>query len=558
MNVGPGGDLRWIFVPYDQLTDEVGPLASEDASDLAICFIENPQKAARRPYHQQKLATILANGRAFCLEQATRGVHVRHVVAGHSYLESLRELTEEVGTVVMMEAAERELRVELQPLVDSGAIEVWPHQGWLTDDEDWDRSVGKNKTWRMDSFYRHVRKRTGWLMDEDGQPEGGKLSYDADNREFWPGAPEAPPLPTFASDPIKEEVLELVATHYAHHPGKLQGEQLPTTAADAEKLWNWALEHCMDFFGPYEDAMSTRSRNLFHTRISPLLNLHRLLPGRVVEDVATSGARLNSREGFIRQVLGWREFVRHVHRRTDGFRRTRAGEDVPVAKVPGDGGHANWLALEGREPPDEPDASDEHTDGGAMPDALGATNPVPAAFWGRRSGLFCLDTVIDGVWDEGYGHHITRLMVLANIGTLLDLSPRELTNWFWVAYADAYDWVVEPNVLGMGTYAVGDLMTTKPYVSGGAYIDKMSDYCSSCAFDVKKNCPVTRMYWAFLARHEDVLGKNVRIAMPMRSLAKRAASKRAVDAKVFETVRDALASGEFLEPADIVPLLSAD
>jgi deoxyribodipyrimidine photolyase-related protein len=266
--------------------------------------------------------------------------------------------------------------------------------------------------------------------------------------------------------------------------------------------------------------MSSRSSGLFHTRISALLNVHRLLPSRVVADVAGMTLPLASQEGFLRQILGWREFVRHVHLATDGFRNLRGAP--PIAARP--------------------------EDGGATPSVLGASEPLPPVFWGTLSGLACLDRVVADVWAEGYSHHITRLMVLGNLATLLDVSPRELTDWFWVAYADAYDWVVEPNVLGMGTYAVGDLMTTKPYVSGAAYIARMSDYCESCAFDPTTTCPITRLYWAFLARHEMRLRDNPRIRLPLQALRKRPTATRKEDAQTFQRVRSALGAGRTLAP----------
>ena len=173
-------------------------------------------------------------------------------------------------------------------------------------------------------------------------------------------------------------------------------------------------------------------------------------------------------------------------------------------------------------------------DGGSAPCALGCNTPLPPAYWGEKSGLACLDHVVATVWEDGYSHHITRLMVLANIATLLDVDPRELTDWFWVAYTDAFDWVVEPNVLGMGTYATGDLMTTKPYVSGAAYIHRMSDYCSTCGFNPKTECPLTSLYWAFLARHESALKNNPRIRMPMISLKKREKALRNKDRRIFQ------------------------
>jgi deoxyribodipyrimidine photolyase-related protein len=182
-------------------------------------------------------------------------------------------------------------------------------------------------------------------------------------------------------------------------------------------------------------------------------------------------------------------------------------------------------------------------------DALAADLPLPAAFWGKApSGMNCLDTVVGDVWREGYSHHITRLMVLGNLATLLGVSPRQLTDWFWVAYIDAYDWVVEPNVLAMASYGVGELMTTKPYVAGSAYLDRMSDYCRDCAFAPKTTCPVTRLYWAFLARNQERLAGNQRLAMPLRSLRQRAAAERARDAAVAAKVRDTLSRGGRCRP----------
>jgi len=499
-----GTARRWVYVTYDQLHDALGPLAGDPVEELGVVLIENRAKAARRPYHKQKLALILTNMRHFALEQAARGVAVRYLDAGKDgYSAALRSIYREVGPMRMMRPAELEMREELRPLIEAGVLEEVPHEGWLTTVEDF--TAIKGPPWRMDAFYRQVRKRTGILM-EQGKPIGGKYSFDADNRRRWSGDPPSPETPTFAVDDVTREVCELIERSFSGHPGDLRPESLPATLEDAERLWAWAMRECMVHFGPYEDAMSTRSTTLFHTRISPLLNIHRLLPQRVVDDVLAAELPLNSKEGFVRQVLGWREFVRHVHERTDGFR------DLDQNVLRGD-------------------------------------MSLPPVFWGDApSGLACLDRVIDDVWREAYSHHITRLMILGNIATLLGVAPRELADWFWVAYADAYDWVVEPNVLAMASYGVGDLMTTKPYVSGGAYIAKMSDYCKTCAFDPKKTCPITRLYWAFLARNAERLAGNMRIAMPLRSLKKRAEAERRLDSEIASRVRRDLAAGETLRP----------
>ena len=248
----------------------------------------------------------------------------------------------------------------------------------------------------------------------------------------------------------------------------------------------------------------------------------------------------------MRQVLGWREVMRHAHRETDGFRRPpgpSAARTLPFAPLPGDGGFGRWRGWAWNS-----SGTPAGLDGGATPAALGGAEPLPAAFWGAESGLACLDHVVREVLGTGWTHHIPRLMVLSNIATLLDVSPRELTDWFWVAFVDAFDWVVEPNVLGMGTYALGDLLTTKPYVSGAAYIDRMGDYCSGCRFDPRSDCPVTSLYWAYLERHRDRLTDNRRLRLPLASLDRREPRRRDEDRTVFEWVRDALAAGRELQP----------
>jgi deoxyribodipyrimidine photolyase-related protein len=505
---GPGVARRWLFVPYDQLHDGIGPLAREAPGELGIVLVESRAKAALRPYHRQKLALVLTNLRHFALEQAARGVAVRHVATDGDYAAALAPLVRELGPLRVMRPAERELREDLRDLVAAGGLVEIAHEGWLTTRADFAASAGP--PWRMDAFYRQVRRRTGVLM-ERGKPLGGKFSFDADNRRPWRGEPPPPDEPTFVPDTITSEVCDLVERDFAQHPGVLRREHLPASRDDAERAWQWALRACLPWFGPFEDTMSVRSSGLFHTRVSPLLNLHRLLPQRVVADVAAAPLPLAGREGFVRQVLGWREFVHHVHEATDGLRRI-GGRALDTNVLRGDA-------------------------------------PLPRAFWpGWPSGLACLDRVVADVWREGWSHHITRLMVLGNLATLLGCSPRQLTDWFWVAYVDAYDWVVEPNVLAMATFAVGDLMTTKPYVAGAAYVDRMSDYCDGCAFDPKTTCPVTRLYWAFLARHRERLAGNQRLAMPLRSLDRRAAGERARDAETLAHVQRVLAAGERLAP----------
>jgi deoxyribodipyrimidine photolyase-related protein len=543
-------ERTWVFVPYDQLTDRVGPLDELPADEAGIVLVETSWKGDRRPYHRQKLALTLACQRHFALEQADRGVAVTYLTGGRRYAAMLREFAADYGPLVTMRPAERELRADLAEL-DGDLLDYRTHEGWLTDPDDF-RTSQDGTPWRMDSFYQRIRRETGILM-EDGSPVGGKFSFDADNREFWSGDPPAPDPPTFDVDPVTAEVGELIRDKFDHHPGNLDLAQLPTTADDADRAWQWALGECMEHFGPFEDAMSRSSRTLFHTRISPLVNLHRLLPARVLEDVVELDIPLNSKEGFVRQLIGWREFMRHVHRETDGFRNLpedfEALDHPPAARNPRTGGWEKWRGDSWDSPDAEADSAPATLDGGALPNYLDAEHDVPPAFWGEPSGLNCLDTVVDSVLEEGWSHHITRLMVLSNIATLLGVEPRALTDWFWVTYIDAFDWVVEPNVLGMGTFGLGDLFVTKPYVSGSNYIDKMSDYCADCQFDPGEDCPLKPMYWAFLDEQEDALDDNPRMGLMLGMMRKRDDPERESARATLERVRDLIDAGERLTPA---------
>lgn len=540
---------RWLYVPYDQVTDKLGPLSREPAENLGIILVENVWKPGRRPYHKQKLAFILSNLRHFAIEQAKRGVSVLHIAIDGPYSDGLRQVLPTVGGKIhMMRAAERELRIDLQPLVDEGSLIILPHEGWLTTSRDFVDATNLSPPWRMDAFYRKTRQKQNILM-LDNKPIGGKYSFDAENRQRWSGLPAAPVLPSYPVDPIKKEVGELIEKHFSSHPGVLDLDKVAATASDAHHLWSWAKEHALPLFGPYEDAMSVNSSNLFHTHVSTLLNICRLLPRDLINDVLElEKISLASREGFIRQILGWREYMRHIHEATDGFRKL-PGVENSQAEKPGDGGYELWAGKPWLTASKV--AQDNSIDGGACPSYLEAHNPLPPAYWGAKSGLNCLDRVVEGVWKEGYSHHITRLMVLSNIAALLDIEPRQLTDWFWVAYTDAYDWVVEPNVLVMGTYSVGDIATTKPYISGAAYINKMSDFCQSCKFDPAKNCPLTPMYWAYLERHREKLSSNFRLQMPYNSLSKRAEKKKELDGKIYSRVLTKLLDGQILELDDI-------
>ncbi len=523
---------RWIYVPYDRLTDAAGPLSETAPGDAGIVMMEALAKARRRPYHKKKLVLILAGQRHFALEQAARGVKVAYMFTPGIFADGLVAAKERYGLprLTMMEPAEREMRLDVAEAARRGVeIEQVPDATWLSTPEDFDRVYGKpdgspvGKLHLMDRFYRFMRLKTGFFM-RGGKPEGGQFSFDAENRKPYRGSPAVPKRPGFAPDEITEEAIEIVEREFPTHFGRADGWDLPMGREEIEGAWAWSLEHLLPLFGPYEDAMATREPDMFHSKMSAFINISRLLPSRVVGDVVSAAGKglipLASAEGFVRQILGWREFMRHIHRVTDGY-RSIATPSEPPRKPSGN----KRATLDARP------ASAVREDEGARPSALGANLPLPAAYWGVPSGLHCLDTVVRQVIDQGWSHHITRLMVLANFAVLCGYSPRELTDWFWIGYIDAYDWVVEPNVLGMGTFGDGGITATKPYVSGAAYINRMSDYCGQCRYNPKLatgegSCPFTALYWAFLERHEALLGANRRLAMPYSTLHKKSADER--------------------------------
>ena len=541
---------RWIFVPYDRFTDRTGPLTEQAAADTGIIIVESTAKALRRPYHKKKLVLLLSNMRHFALEQAARGVSVLYHLTPGSHGQGLLDLQQHHGIPALTTTvpAERELRLDLQTARSNGLhLDLVQDTTWLSQTEDFLAVYGpwrNGRSYVMDRFYRHMRQRTGILM-EKGKPVGGQFSFDADNRNPYRGEVPIPRPPQFPPDELTREVIDFVSTEYAHHFGSIDNFALPCTQAEADVAWQFSLKYQLPFFGPFEDAMRDDELQLFHSKTSGHLNLARMLPLTLVQDVAAAAAEgsvpLASAEGFIRQLLGWREFMRHLHEQTDGYRKLEVDrqQDVrPQELSPDLAAHPGLVAASypsstlpstAHEPEANPVApADPYA--GATPSALAADKPLPAAYWGVKSGLHCLDTSVQQVLDHGWSHHITRLMVLSNLANLCGFSPRELTDWFWFGYIDAYDWVVEPNVLGMSTYADGGLTATKPYVSGAAYINRMSNFCGHCRYDPKKTltsdaCPFTALYWTFLERNQARLERNPRLRMPYNTLRKKPESE---------------------------------
>ena len=518
---------RWIYVPYDRYTDRTGPISEQSAAKTGIVIVESTAKALRRPYHKKKLVVLISNMRHFALEQAARGVSVLYQFSPESHGTALLKLQQErkLPTLVCMTPAERELRLDLHQAIENGLqMDFVEDTTWASTPKDFLSVYGEykdGKSYVMDRFYRKMRQQTGILMQK-GKPTGGQFSFDADNRNPYKGEVPTPRFPEYPPDAITQEVIAFVEETYGHHFGTADGFNLPCTQKEADEFWQFFLAHALDNFGRFEDAMRDDELQLYHSKTSGLRNLGRLLAMDLIRDVAAkaadSGSPMASCEGFIRQLLGWREFMRHLHEQTDGY-RLLAGH-VPQEK----------RKVQQEVSPDQtPEAAKAYGHAkldpyaGAIPSALGASRPLPAVYWGAKSGLRCMDTVVAQVIQEGWSHHITRLMVLSNLATLCGFSPRELTDWFWFGYVDAYDWVVEPNVLGMATYSDGGLTATKPYVSGAAYINRMSNFCGECQYDPKKSvgegsCPFTALYWTFLERNEKLLGSNFRMQMPYTTL----------------------------------------
>ncbi len=511
---------KWHFVAYDQLNQ--GLLPEYDGTDLlGLIFIETTWKAQQLPYHKQKLALLLSNQRHFALEMQEFGHPIKFIYSDKQYSEVISELVDKLGVISAVKPAELILRKSLYKLEEVGKVKIYDHKGWFTTTEEFISSVGKKPIWRMDKFYRDIRKSRGIMLDEDGKPLGGSWSLDSQNRQPWDGMAKLPEKIIFESDIIKEEVINMIEDKFSHHPGKIIANNIPASKKDSIKLWIWAKNNVLYNFGPYEDAMTKEHRSLFHTTISSLLNLNRFTPKELVDDVLKMDIPLNSKEGFVRQIIGWREFVHHVHELTNGFETDN--EEKLVRS--GAGWHGNWGIPRN------------------TPNILKNTFELPPAYWGKKSGMMCLDRSISDVIETGYTHHIPRLMVLSNIGNLIGINPRELTDWFWAMFTDAYDWVVEPNVLAMGTYAVGEVMTTKPYVSGTPYIKKMGDFCGDCSLHFKKSCPISDMYWNFLEEKKSNFLNNHRMSMPMRALSKRTQKAKDTSKEVTDYVRLRLSQG---------------
>ena len=327
----------------------------------------------------------------------------------------------------------------------------------------------------MEWFYRDMRRKTGLLMDGD-QPEGGKWNYDHDNRKPAPGEVDFSGPMQFVPDDITEDVLSLVEGRFHNNFGALRPFWFAVTSGDAKRALTHWIKGGLPKFGDYQDAMMTDERFLWHSIISVYLNSGLLDPLEVcqaAEEAYRAGhAPLNAVEGFIRQIIGWREYIRGIY--------FHEGEDYPRRNE------------------------------------LGHIRKLPAVYWGAETDMHCLSQAVAQTRDEAYAHHIQRLMVTGNFALLAGIDPHAVHEWYLAVYADAYEWVESPNTVGMSQFADGGVVGSKPYVSSANYIDKMSNYCDGCAYSAKTKtgegaCPFNLLYWHFLDRHRGKFEKNPRM-----------------------------------------------
>ncbi|WP_438950801.1 cryptochrome/photolyase family protein [Porticoccus sp.] len=375
-----------------------------------------------------------------------------------------------------------------QVCIEQGYPIIWLEDShFISTARDFASWAAGRKSLRMEYWYRLLRKRNNILLDyasnQDAEPCGGQWNYDKDNRRaFGKAGPQKLPQPKlFSPDPLTQEVMADVVRYLPDLPGELEGFQWPVTREDALLALTDFIEHRLARFGDYQDAMWQHQPWLYHSRLAASLNLKLLDPREVIaaaEAAWRNGtAPLNAVEGFIRQILGWREYVRGIY----------------------------WL----------------YRDEWPGMNALNATRPLPDLYWTAQTDMRCMQQSLQQVLSHGYGHHIQRLMVTGLFALLLRVRPEAIHQWYLAMYVDAVAWVETPNTLGMSQYADGGILASKPYIASGAYIDRMSNYCTDCPYNPKQAtgkaaCPFTTLYWVFISEHQDRLKQNPRLAMQVK------------------------------------------
>ena len=488
-----------VLILGDQLSHSLAGLKATTPQDATILLVEVFEEARYVPHHKQKLAFIFSAMRHFAEELKAAGWSVEYIkltdpenshhFAGEVQRALARHKSERLICTFPGEYRVYEMMQNWREELDI-TVEILDDDRFLSSPEDFANWAEGRKQLRMEFFYREMRRSTSILMEGD-QPVGGAWNYDAENRAPPKAGLEIPDTSKFTPDEITSDVLDMVSNKFDHHFGDLDGFFYATTAQDAQSVFAKFVEERLPFFGTYQDAMITDEPFMYHAHIGLYLNVGLLLPEdviRAVEQAYYDGkAPLNAVEGFIRQILGWREFVRGLY----------------------------WLEM--------PNYKNLNY--------LNATRPLPDFFWSGETDMQCLKQSIGQTKTHAYAHHIQRLMVLGNFALLTGLHPDEVNEWYLVVYADAYEWVELPNVSGMVLFADAGRLASKPYAAGGAYIDRMSNYCKDCRYKVKlKNgpdaCPFNYLYWDFLARHADKFSNNPRMAMMYRSYAKMTDEKK--------------------------------
>ncbi len=473
----------------DQLTRGLSALSDIDPVRDVVLMVEVAAETTYVPHHKQKIAFILSAMRHFAQDLRAEGVTVDYVALDdpdntHSFGgELVRALSRHApDRVVVTEPGEWRVWAMMQ---DWGTglptpLDIRPDDRFFCSRADFARLAAARKTGRMEFFYRELRRQTGLLMD-DGAPAGGQWNYDPENRKPLPAGFRAPKRLRFAPDAITRDVMALVQTRHPDTFGDLEPFGWAVTRADALAALDHFLTDCLPNFGDFQDAMKTGEDFLMHSLISPYLNAGLLTPREVcvgAEAAYRDGhAPLNAVEGFIRQILGWREYVRGIY----------------------------WADMPGY----------------AQTNHLNAARDLPAFYWTGQTRMHCMAECIRGTRQNAYAHHIQRLMVTGNFALLAGVDPAQVHEWYLSVYIDAFEWVEAPNTLGMSQFADGGLLGAKPYVSSGAYIDRMSDHCGGCHYRVKEKtgpgaCPFNLMYWHFLTRHRDRFKVNPRMGQMYR------------------------------------------
>ncbi len=482
----------------DQLSTNIAALARLDVLRDVVLMAEVMGECTYVPHHPQKIALVISAMRHFAAALQAQGVRLRYIklddplntqTLDGELLRAVQELRPEA--VVTTSPGEWRVLQAMQgwEALTGLAVEIRDDQRFLASQvffQDW--AAGKSSL-RMEYFYRKMRQATGILMD-GAEPVGGNWNYDSENRKKLPKDVKPPRPKRFPPDAMTQEVLAMVGEKFAHHYGSLAAFDYPVTSQEAQAGFEDFIEHRLSGFGDWQDAMAAGEPTMFHSLVSAPLNLGLLDPLALCQAAETAfragRVPLNAAEGFIRQILGWREFVRGIY----------------------------WL----------------HMPHYASLNSLKATAPLPDFYWTGATKMRCMSEAISQTMRYAYAHHIQRLMITGNFALLAGLHPDGVDEWYLAVYADAYEWVELPNTRGMALHADGGIVGSKPYAASGAYINKMSNYCGDCHYDVKdatgaRGCPFNALYWDFIGRHAERFAQNPRMAMPVRSLAKMAPDK---------------------------------